>query len=59
MKGNQIAALRRYIKAHVANQIELSFIGSENPDDWEDIEYNAEMAEKELNEYIESLREKR
>jgi len=57
MKGNQIAALKRYIRAHVDNQIELSFIGAQNPDDFELIEYNAEMAEKELMKYIETLRD--
>lgn len=57
MKGNQIAALKRYIKAHVDNQINLSWKGGSNPDDWDDIEYNAEIAEKELYDYIEKLRE--
>lgn len=57
MKGNQIAALKRYIKAHVNNQIDLSWKGGSNPDDWDEIEHNAEIAEKELLDYIESLRE--
>ena len=57
MKGNQIVALKRYIKAHVNNQVDLSWKGGSNPNDWDEIENNAEIAEKELLDYIESLRE--
>lgn len=52
----QARKLHGLISGHVKAQVELSWKGSQSPEDWPVIEEDAEKAEKALRGYIAALR---
>ena len=54
MNIKNITKLKRLISRHVKAEVELSWIGSSDPEDREAIRHAADLAKEKLNEFIES-----